>query len=128
MGGGSNMGEARRSEGQQTSCFRVRNGNSRERHEEGERSTPAAQSGEKGAKNRKEAPIAIMVHSHIPISRAVSVSLESVRLTSTMLRPLRASSKAYALPMPSVAPVTTAKWNDASARHCQGRHMCPSRV
>ena len=45
----------------------------------------------------------------VSISEASASSLDCVREMRTMLKPLRASWRAYSLPMPSEAPVTTAQ-------------------
>lgn len=49
------------------------------------------------------------INNCLPMPRATSLSLSSERLISTTFSPPRANSRAYALPMPSVAPVMTAE-------------------
>ena len=48
----------------------------------------------------------------IPISLATVCNFDSVLLISTILMPKAASWRAYSLPMPSVAPVTTESKNN----------------
>lgn len=61
---------------------------------------------------------------HLPISFATCTSLEAVREISATLKPISANSKAYCLPMPSVAPVITEiclkkSYGMKRAQHCK---------